>query len=121
MGGINKSLALLGGKPVLLWSLEAFGAHELVHEIILVAPRDQLSIYEALVARHALAKVRRIVAGGPERQESVHHGLRAVSRADVVVVHNGANPFVSRQEITAVVQAALEVGAAAVGVPSTST
>jgi 2-C-methyl-D-erythritol 4-phosphate cytidylyltransferase len=121
MVGVNKSLAILAGKPVVLWSLEALEAHALIQNIILVVPRNDMETYETIASLWGLTKMQAIVAGGAERQTSIHNGLRAVGAADVVVIHNGANPFVTPAEISAVVLATLEAGAAAVGQPSMDT
>ena len=120
-GGLDRSLALLGGKSVILWSLEAFQAHRRIHDIVLVVPAADTPTYQWLCIKHRISKLSRVVGGGEHRQESVGVGLHALARADVVVIHDGANPFVSREEISAVVLGALDVGAAAVGEPCAST
>ncbi len=120
-GGIDRSLALLGGKSVITWSLEAFQAHGRIHEIVLVVPAPDTPTYQWLSMKHHINKLSRIVGGGGDRQECVQVGLRLLTRADVVVIHDGANPFVTREEISAVVLGALDVGAAAVGEPCKGT
>jgi 2-C-methyl-D-erythritol 4-phosphate cytidylyltransferase len=118
---IDRSLAMLGGKSVITWSLEAFEAHARIHEIVLVVPSADTPTYQWLTMKHKIAKLSRVLGVDGDRQTSVQAGLRALGRADVVVVHDGGNPFVSLQEISAVVLGALEVGAAAVGEPCQGT
>jgi 2-C-methyl-D-erythritol 4-phosphate cytidylyltransferase len=120
-GGIDRSLALLGGRSVITWSLEVFQSHHRIQEIVLVVPAADCSTYEWLAAKNGISKLSRIVGRTGDHQEAVHHGLRALTRADVVVIHNGDNPFVSREEISAVVLGALDVGAAALGEPCEGT
>ena len=63
-----------------------------------------------------------IVEGSDTRQKSVYKGLLAVKgNPDIVLIHDGARPFVSRQVITDALQAALESGASVPGVTPTDT
>lgn len=72
-----------------------------------------------------ISKTFTIVAGGMRRQDSTAIGLSAaqkfLQKDGVVLLHNGANPFVSAGEITAVIQKIKKCGAAGVGRPVTST
>jgi len=92
--GSNKQAALLKGKPVLMWALEAFQQNSLVSEIILVL-RDRT---EADLFRREIPKISRVVKGGQERQDSVISGFRAVDSSDlqIVLVHDGARPLVDK-------------------------
>ena len=119
--GIDRSLALLGAKSVVAWSLEQFQAHGRIHEIVLVAPGADTPTYQWLSMKHRISKLSRIVGREGPWQECVQFGLHALAHPDVVVIHDAANPFVSREEISAVVLGALEVGVAAVGEPCTGT
>jgi 2-C-methyl-D-erythritol 4-phosphate cytidylyltransferase len=115
--GIDRSLALLGGRSVITWSLEAFQSHDRIHDIVLVVPAPDTPTYSWLAVKHGITKLSRVVGTLGAGQENLLSGLRALTRADIVVIHDGANPFVSREEISAVVLGALEAGAAAVGEP----
>jgi len=118
MQGINKSLVLLGRRPLVAWSLTTFQEHPLITEIILVAPTHDRVAHEWIAANSGFSKLTKIVDGGAERQHSVHNGLRAIAHADIVVIHNAANPFVASYEISTVIVGAADIGAAAVGTPS---
>ncbi len=113
--GSNKQAALLKGKPVLMWALEAFQQNSLVSEIILVL-RDRT---EADLFRREIPKISRVVKGGQERQDSVISGFRAVDSSDlqIVLVHDGARPLVDKGLIDRVIQAADKFGAAVPAVP----
>lgn len=120
MGGLgNKQLLLLGGKPVLARTLEVFESSRLIDEVVLLAPEELVDTYRSvLVDKYGFQKVRRIVPGGLERQDSVYKGLEAVDpKADLVLVHDGARPLVTVDLIRRVVDAALIDGAAGVAVP----
>jgi 2-C-methyl-D-erythritol 4-phosphate cytidylyltransferase len=115
MGGAgSKLLAPLGGVPLLARTLLAFEGAATVDDIVVaVRPGDQAAI-EELVAGAGIRKVRALVPGGEERQDSVRLALAAAAArgAGIVMVHDGARPFVDVQLIVKVAEAALASGAA---------
>ena len=113
--GSAKQFALLRGKSVLDRSLEAFVAHPEVDEIVLVLPAEE----DAARYRKPGGKVVAAVRGGKRRQDSVVRGFeRLDSRpADIVLVHDGVRPLVSREVITRVIAKARECGAAIAAIP----
>lgn len=119
-GGVPKQLADLGGKTMLQRSVAACDAHPAVDEIVVVLPAELLTDAAALVG--PTRAVCRVVAGGARRQDSVRAGFAAVSdAATIVLVHDGARPFVSRAVIDRVIVAAIESGAALPAVPVSDT
>ena len=122
MDGVDKVGALLGGRPLLAWSLDAIAAAPEVERIVVVLDEHRAS--EASRARPAWfpAKVIAAVAGGRERQLSVAAGVRALdatpqptndaANGAVVLIHDGARPLVSTALVSAVAQAAAAHGAA---------
>ncbi len=117
--GVNKVFMPLGGEPVLLHALRAFESCDAVDEITVVASPAEVDAASALVrATRGLSKVRRVVAGGERRQDSVFNGLRSLDAAcDIVVVHDGARPLIRPELIARVVAAARKSGAAIAAVP----
>jgi 2-C-methyl-D-erythritol 4-phosphate cytidylyltransferase len=113
--GAAKQFALLKGRPLYEWSVEAFEQHEDVEGIILVLPAEGAGRPQPALG----GKLRAVVAGGKERQDSVLNGFRLVPAEEdrVVLVHDGARPLVSRELISRVIQAAGEKGAAVPGLP----
>jgi 2-C-methyl-D-erythritol 4-phosphate cytidylyltransferase/2-C-methyl-D-erythritol 2,4-cyclodiphosphate synthase len=112
--GIDKLAADLAGRPVLAWSLAAIAASPIVERIALVVRPGQGN---APRPEWLPAKVTAIVDGGARRQESVAAGFRALQAAGVepgrvVLVHDGARPFVTPALVEAVARAAAEHGAA---------
>lgn len=111
--GFDKLRVLLDGKPVLQHSLEAFDAHPLIQELVLVTgPDDSLARRLAAGCRKPV----RLVRGGATRAESAAAGVRAAG-GGLVAIHDAARPFVSAQVITAALRAADALGAAAPAVP----
>jgi 2-C-methyl-D-erythritol 4-phosphate cytidylyltransferase len=120
--GFDKTFALLAGRPIIAHSLAAFAATESVTEIIVVGRVDRLVELRELVARHALAKVRDVIAGGTHRQDSVTRGLLVVgTAAEFVAVHDAARPLVTPAEIERVLAAARTHGAASLAAPVADT
>lgn len=119
----NKLLIPLDGAPVIVYSLKVFIQSPLVEEVILVVPPEKKEEYQQTLSPYLAGKKEiGFVDGGKRRQDSVWNGLKAVSpRSDVVVVHDGARPFVTEAMIRDSVAAALEVGGSVVGVPCKST
>ncbi|WP_018087020.1 bifunctional 2-C-methyl-D-erythritol 4-phosphate cytidylyltransferase/2-C-methyl-D-erythritol 2,4-cyclodiphosphate synthase [Desulfurispora thermophila] len=119
--GLNKQLCMLKSKPVLVRTLQIFLQHPGIAGCVAVVAPDQLVLYEKLVSEWRLkSQPGRLVltAGGSTRASSVQKGL-AVLPADCthVLVHDGARPLVEQADISRVLEAAVECGAAVLAVP----
>ncbi len=118
--GRPKQFLELAGRPLLAHTLDAFERCGSVDQVVVVASADSIDDVTELVK--AVSKVRSIVAGGVERQDSVREGLKAVSgEADLIAVHDGARPLIRPDEIEAVLAAAGASGAAVIGQPASDT
>ena len=116
MGGVDKIMADLGGKPVIRRTAESFQDCDAVKEIVVVTRQDLIIPIGDLL--HDLPKLRSVVAGGKTRQESVALGLNALpEKTRLAAIHDGARPLVTWQLIDRVVRAANTYGAAAPAVP----
>ena len=116
--GCDKQLLSLLGIPVLARTLSTFQQCNMVRDIVLVTKEEQIPDMQILVDTYQITKVKAIVAGGNERQQSVANGLDAVSCDTVyVAIHDGARPLIQPEDIIKVITAAGETGAAALGVP----
>lgn len=111
----NKVYLPVLGKPVLLYTVEAFRKSGCVDEIIVVTGSCDLELCRELCGGDVV-----VVAGGESRQASVYAGLQA-ARGDVVLVHDGARALVTPKIIQDTLDACLQYGAAAVGVKSKDT
>ncbi|HYQ94743.1 MAG TPA: 2-C-methyl-D-erythritol 4-phosphate cytidylyltransferase [Burkholderiales bacterium] len=120
--GFDKLLALLGDRPVLAHTIDAFECTESVGDIVLVARAERVGEFEELVRQNGFKKVGRVVAGGKHRRDSVRAGLGAVKReANYIAVHDAARPLVTPEQIERVFAVAREHGAAALAEPVTDT
>lgn len=121
-GALPKQYLPLAGIPLLTRTLQALRASPRVDRLILVVPpghevRCRVEILEPF----GLA-VDAMVPGGEDRQASVYAGLqRASLDTDLILVHDGARPFINPAVIQAVVAAAAEAGAAVAAIPVTDT
>ena len=121
-GALPKQYLPLAGIPLLTRTLQALRASPRVDRLILVVPpghevRCRVEILEPF----GLA-VDAMVPGGEDRQASVYAGLQRVSLdTDLILVHDGARPFINPAVIQAVVAAAAEAGAAVAAIPVTDT
>ena len=122
MQGIDKMLAPLGDRPILIRTLQVFQQCPEVSEVVVVTREDLLIEISRLCKAYCLDKVSKIVVGGAERVLSVRAGLREVDRnAELIGIHDGARPFLSRQVLSAVLRQAALSGAAAPAVPVNDT
>jgi 2-C-methyl-D-erythritol 4-phosphate cytidylyltransferase len=112
---LAKQFLALQGTPILLRTLERFDSAPEVDEIVVAAAAEEVGAVLELVRSHALKKVRAVVPGGKERQDSVWNALEATA-CDIVLVHDAVRPFVSHHLISSVATAALRTGAAVAAV-----
>ena len=98
MGGdVPKQFLLLGGKPVLMRTIERFHAFDAQLQIILVLPPDQQGYWHELCLAHHFKLPYLLADGGATRFESVRNGLVLIPNdaQGVVAVHDGVRPMVS--------------------------
>lgn len=119
----NKQFLHIGGQPVLAWTIRAFQRVEWISEIVIVAPENRLDyVKEEIVQQYGFSRVKRIVPGGRERQDSVFAGLQALqASAEWVFIHDGVRPFIQPDLLEQVYYVARRSGAAVVGYPSRDT
>lgn len=116
---LSKQYLPLGGKPLLSHILDIFELSPDIDEVVLVTPEEDIpAVRRTIVAPRGLSKVRHILAGGTQRQDSVRNGLAAVAdHVDIILIHDAVRPFISPQLIRQTVREAEKHGAVAVGMP----
>lgn len=113
---ISKQFILVKDKPIIYYTIKKFSDCKLIDEIILVLPKDEIEYCKKEVLEKYSLKVDKIIEGGKERQDSVYNGLKALKNSDIVLIHDGARPFVSEKIILEGIENAKKYGAAAPGV-----
>lgn len=120
---INKVFLPINGKPLIIYAIETFEHCPAVDEILLVAAageEDQL----AKLARSAQChKVRRVIQGGASRHASEQCALDALrpyidaGEVDIILIHDGARPFISIEKVELLIKKARELGGAILATP----
>jgi 2-C-methyl-D-erythritol 4-phosphate cytidylyltransferase/2-C-methyl-D-erythritol 2,4-cyclodiphosphate synthase len=119
-GGSPKQLLMLGGRPILARSVDAFVACDLIGEIVVALPADVAAAPPDYLRDRG--KPLTIVDGGDRRRDSVANAFARVSdRADIVVVHDAARPLVNDDLIRRTVAAASGTGAAIAAIQARDT
>ena len=118
-----KQFAEIGGTPILIRTLRQFAAAKAITEIVIALRTSEIKQFQPRLDQEKLAKPLRLVAGGDNRQDSVHIALRSLTANpdDLVLVHDGVRPFVDAEIIENVIKAAKKHAAAIAGVPAIDT
>ena len=106
MGNVSKPLIMLGGKTVIERVVDAFSACPSVDEIIVVCKNS--APFEHLIKSEKQLK---FVGGGDTRSDSVSNGVNVLNKADIVCIHDCARPFITAEEIEALIKEAVKTGA----------
>ena len=96
---INKTYLALRGKPILAYTIDAFETSQLIDEIILVVRADEIAYCQKnVIDRYGYQKIK-LIAGGKTRQDSVFCGLKALENIQMVLIHDGARPFITIEDL----------------------
>ena len=97
---IPKQFLPIGGKPILMHTLERFHEYDENLQIVLVLPADQQDYWQQLCAEQSFTLPYTLANGGESRFHSVKNGLEKVDAAATLIgVHDGVRPFVSTEVI----------------------
>lgn len=118
MNGVNKTLAMLCGKPVIVHSMLVFQGMNEVSEIIVSARDCDKEQISAFSEKYGITKLSDIAPAGATRQQSVVNALKLISReTSLIAVHDGARPLVCEKYVRMCIKDASVFGGAALGVP----
>jgi len=117
--GKKKQYYLLADKPILAHTLDKFETCPLVRSILLVVGQEDMNYcLKEIVEKYRYRKISHIVPGGKRRQDSVKNGIDALSKdADIVVIHDGVRPLVTREMIEDSIHSAQRFGAVVCAMP----
>jgi len=114
----NKQLIEINHIPMIVHTLSVFEKDDWCERVILVGAPLELDTLASLVTEYGLTKVDCITPGGKERQHSVYEGLKNVSSEEaIVLIHDGARPFITIDAIHRLVEKVSVHDAAIVAVP----
>lgn len=113
---ISKQFLTINSKPIICYTIEAFQKSDLIDEIIVVLPKDEIDYFNKDVLGKYDLNISKIVEGGKERQDSVYNALQSIKNCNIVLIHDGARPLVSKEIIEKGISYAEMYSAAAPGV-----
>ena len=115
---INKQYIKLDEKEMIAHTIDVFYSNENIDEIIVCIREEEEYFFEHEILDKYDFRDIKIAYGGKERQDSIYNGLKKLdSNSDIVLIHDGARPFVSHAIINETIQVAKNKKAAVVGVP----
>lgn len=115
---VPKQFLEIGGRPILMHTLQLFAESDLQIGLVLVLPAAHMDFWQALCRQHDFTIPHKVVEGGGTRFQSVKNGLEVLSGEGLVAVHDGVRPFVSKEVIAAGFAEALVHGNAVASRPS---
>jgi 2-C-methyl-D-erythritol 4-phosphate cytidylyltransferase len=120
--GEKKQLKLLNGRPLLFHTIQPFIKSELISEILVVVPKDDVIQVDREFKSTLTSKKIGVISGGKTRQESVNNGLKISDKeSELICVHDGVRPFVTLSLIEKVIKASMEHDGAILAAPSSDT
>ncbi|MFC0469772.1 2-C-methyl-D-erythritol 4-phosphate cytidylyltransferase [Halalkalibacter kiskunsagensis] len=115
--GRNKQFLKLAGEPLIVHTLRLFENDSWCENIILVANKTEHQMMWNLAKEMGFQKISGVICGGEERQQSVKNGIDSLHKEQIVLVHDGARPFITVDVIHRLVETAMEKRAVTVAVP----
>jgi 2-C-methyl-D-erythritol 4-phosphate cytidylyltransferase len=122
--GRNKQFLELEEKPLLIHTLQQWEACEQISDVTVVVGQGEEEQVQGLITASRLKKKYHTIVGGKERQDSVYQGLLSLHesfRPDVVLIHDGARPFITAEEIDNLLKTVQSRDAAVLAVPMKDT
>ncbi len=124
-GSVPKQFLEVGGVPILVHTINKFENHSEIDEICVVCPVEHCEYMWELVKKYNLTKVKSVIPGGKDRQESSFVATEAMylkhSPDDIILIHDGARPNVDQRIISENISAASKTGACNTVIPSQDT
>lgn len=115
---VSKQFIEIKGKPIIYYTIKKFSENKKIDNIVVVLSKDEVGYFKENILEKYNLKVDNIVIGGTERQDPVYNGLKSLEdiNTDIVLIHDGARPFISDRIIDDGIKFAQVYGACAPGV-----
>ncbi|MFY7943859.1 MAG: 2-C-methyl-D-erythritol 4-phosphate cytidylyltransferase [Crocinitomicaceae bacterium] len=107
---LPKQFLVIGGKPILVHTLELFHKYDPEIELILTLPNEWRGYWETLIDKYYCRVPHLVVNGGEERYHSIQNALKRCT-GEYIAVHDGVRPFVSFETLNNCFNALKEHGA----------
>ena len=120
--GEKKQLKLLNGRPLIFHTIQPFINSELINEIIVVVPKENVNQVGREFKSTLTSKKIEVISGGKTRQQSVNNGLKMSNKeSELICIHDGVRPFLTVTLIEKVIKAAIGHDGAILATPSSDT
>lgn len=115
--GMPKQFLEVFGKPIIIYTLQKFEQCEDIEQVIIVCNPSWIEYMEMLIQRYGLKKIKEVITGGKDRQDSILNGLSYIRRnsftdEDIVVIHDGVRPLVQENILSENIRIAKKYGSA---------
>jgi 2-C-methyl-D-erythritol 4-phosphate cytidylyltransferase len=118
----NKPFHLLGGKPIIVRSIEVLESVNEIDEIMPVLRKEDIKRGTEVFKSYNIKKIKRIATGGKERQDSVYNALKLINDKDcIVLIHDGARPLVEKDLIEKAIKGLKGFDGVITGIPVNDT
>jgi 2-C-methyl-D-erythritol 4-phosphate cytidylyltransferase len=107
--------------PVLMWSILCFLEYDPEISVVVVLPESQINYWKELCHKFNFSYQHQVAKGGETRFHSVRNGIESLTETDLVAIHDGVRPLVSRQTIENCFRQAASSGAAIPALPVNET
>ena len=121
MAGIDKIFTPVLNRPIIDYSISILAECPEISEIVVVLAKSKIETFEVLSGQSNWQKPISYCVGGSRRQDSVMAGLSALNPCDLVIIHDGARPCITKEIVHSAINSVSETGAATAGVPTTDT
>ncbi|MDD7220657.1 MAG: 2-C-methyl-D-erythritol 4-phosphate cytidylyltransferase [Clostridia bacterium] len=131
MGNVEKPKQFLelGGKPVIIHTIEKFVVHPGLDKILVLSPRAWVSYTQDIIRKYIPSSSDRVVvlSGGETRNETIMNAIRYIDKEGmldedtIIVTHDSVRPFVTHRIIEENIQYAKKYGACDTVIPATDT
>lgn len=118
---IPKQYLPVNGRPLLYYTLKAFQDSRVTDITLVTTDEDKQFCQKEIVEKYNISKVSEYAIGGKERYHSVYNGIMASKGSKMVLIHDGARPFISKEIINGNIDALAEHPACVTGMPSKDT
>jgi len=118
-GGISKQLLEIGDFPVIYHTLKAFECASTIQSVSIATRAENIETLQEMRLTYGFHKLGAVIEGGKERQDSIRNCIRAIEKdmaasgkePDIIMVHDGARPFIRPSEIDAISALTMQYGA----------
>ncbi|MCR5543140.1 MAG: 2-C-methyl-D-erythritol 4-phosphate cytidylyltransferase [Eubacterium sp.] len=120
---LPKQFLVVGGKPIIIRTMEHFAKHKDVDDIVIACKEDWIDYLNELIEKFNVQKVRAVVPGGATGFDSIHNGVVETAKAaknpdDIILICDGVRPMLSEQLITNCIELTRKYGTAVPVTPS---